>query len=642
MSFLEKCLRKLGHHYIPLMMVATRIFGSVGGLLVIYYTELTLELPAIVRVHFRFGSIVVVILGCTLTVLLAQWETRTLRRILRKLAEGREISPEEASEAGREAVLFVGRHHRHEAWLVPCSTLVPLLIYLKIAVGISSTVVVNITAAVFMGIAMALMSTFFVVEYCMAPVVRYLLDQGIRIEYGSLPTGRLRLRFRLCFGLIIVTTALMIGTLARQRAADILTEGLSQGNEAAAVKAVDDLRVHSTYITVAAVIVGMVFSTLLANSVASRGNRLVAAMERVGKGSFSERVQPTGNDEIDVLARQFNAMVQQLEHNHETIRDLNSNLEYKVRERTHQLELALQELREAQVQLTDAAHRAGMAEIATGVLHNVGNVLNSVNVSTTVLNDRLRRSRLEDLPRFVSRLEQKGADLPAFLAEEGRSAKLIEYLSEFATRVAEERGEMLGEVRSLTEKIDHIRDIIAAQQSFARKVSFREEIDLKSLLGDIIRMHEPSIRKHGIEVVRDFDELSTAYFEKAKLVQVVDNLVKNAIESMSFTSGTPRVLTLTLTGIGSDRVSITVADTGEGISAENMDSLFRYGFTTKHNGNGFGLHSSALAISEMGGTVAARSDGVGCGAAFTLEFPLRIDEETSPSDAPRDAALAVG
>jgi two-component system, NtrC family, sensor kinase len=144
----------------------------------------------------------------------------------------------------------------------------------------------------------------------------------------------------------------------------------------------------------------VVYSSVLSNSVASRAKMLVQAMERVAAGDLHERVRPTGNDEIDRLARQFNAMVEQLERHDHTIRDLNANLERKVRERTSQLEATLQELQETQTQLTDVAHRAGMAEIATGVLHNVGNALNSVNISTTVLGERLRRSKLDDLERL--------------------------------------------------------------------------------------------------------------------------------------------------------------------------------------------------------------------------------------------------
>ena len=188
-------------------MIASRLFGSVGGLLVIYYVELALSMPETIRMHFRISSIFVVVLGCTLTVLLALWETPSVRRVLRCLKDGEPVDDDSLSEATREAVTFVGRHHRHEAWLVPCSTLVPLLIILKLLDDASLNVMLNISLTVFMGISMALMSTFFAVEHFMQPVIRRLLESGTPIDYKLVPPGRLQLRLGVCSTLIIMTTA---------------------------------------------------------------------------------------------------------------------------------------------------------------------------------------------------------------------------------------------------------------------------------------------------------------------------------------------------------------------------------------------------------------------------------------------------
>ncbi|HEX6984827.1 MAG TPA: hypothetical protein VF170_05595, partial [Planctomycetaceae bacterium] len=214
----ERLFRRFGDRYIFVMMVLTRLFGTVGGMLVIYYVELTLKIPDVIRAHFRLAAAVVVFVGCSLTVLAALLETRTLRRVLRLLLAGEPVDPDLGARAGREAMTFLARHHRHEAWLVPCSTLLPVAVFLRVVDGASLNVLANIAVAVFMGIAMALMSTFFVVEHFIQPVIRFLLERGVRIDYASLPAGRLRFRFRLCFALIIMTTSLMIGTLARQRA----------------------------------------------------------------------------------------------------------------------------------------------------------------------------------------------------------------------------------------------------------------------------------------------------------------------------------------------------------------------------------------------------------------------------------------
>ncbi|HUG94227.1 MAG TPA: ATP-binding protein, partial [Planctomycetaceae bacterium] len=634
----ERLLHRFGHHYILVMMILTRIFGSVGGLLVIYYVELTLEMPAVVRTHFRVAAIVVVVIACTLTVLLALWETRNLRQVLRQLAAGEAIDAAQAALAGQEAVVFVGRHHRHEAWLVPASTLLPVLVFLKLVDDADVSILINITVAVFMGTAMALMSTYFAVEHAMQPVIRKLLDCGAEIDYESLPPGRLKFRFGLCSTLIIMTTALMIGTLARQRASDILHES----DEAKKAQAVADLRNHSMYITVAAVITGVTFSAVLASSVASRARNLVHAMESVVRGRLSQRVRPTGNDEIDRLARQFNHMLDELERNDHTIRDLNQNLERKVRDRTHQLEVALKELRATQTQLTDMAHSAGMAEIATGVLHNVGNVLNSVNISASLVCDRLRSSRLDDLKRTTERLSGHRPDLAGFLAVEDRASKLLDYLATLNSKLDAERGDLVGELELLTQKIEHIKSVIAAQQNYARRVSYREELDAERIVNDVLAMHGPSLAKHHVEVHTDFRPVPRILLEKNKLVQVLDNLVKNAIESMRDHGGPQAVLTVGIAPAGDDHIRISVSDTGGGIAPDHLKQVFNYGFTTKREGNGFGLHSSALAMSDLGGTIKVASGGPGRGAAFTIEFPARAAEpaELRAAAAPGPAAVA--
>lgn len=631
----ERLFKRFGHHYILVMMVGTRLFGSIGGLLVIYYVELALQLPAIVRTHFRICSLIVVVIGCTLTVLLALWETRTLRRVINRLRRGRFVSPEDSLAAGREAVTFVGRHHWHEAWLVPSSTLIPVLVALKVLDDAPPNVLINITLTVFMGISMALMSTFFAVEHCMQPVIRWLLERGQEIRYESLPVGKLRFRFGLCSTLIIMTTALMIGTLARQRAADIITDRQNQA------LAVSNLQAHSLYITCAAVVTGVVFSQVLGNSVASRVGKLVDAMENVGSGSLSQRLQPTGNDEIDTLARRFNEMVGKLELNHQTIQDLNSNLEHKVRDRTRRLEATLQELRDTQTKLTDVARRAGMAEIATGVLHNVGNVLNSINISTACLADGLRKSKIADFQEMVGQLNQQQGRLGQFLTEENRAEKLLAYMSALAGTMLAERETLQGELSRLTDKVGHVKGIISTQQHYARRIHFRERVDLIHLLNEILSMHSASLDKHDVDVQREFADLPIAFLEKANLVQVIDNLVKNAIEAMADNEGRPRVLTVQASLASENRVRIVVTDTGMGIAEENLKTIFSYGFTTKEQGNGFGLHSSALALASIGGTIAASSPGLEQGSTFQIEFPLAPETEAEKTEATNTLACSL-
>ena len=643
----EQLFNRFRHRYIEAMILATRAVGSIGGVLVVYYVHLTLTLPEPMRSHFIWSCALVVLLAICLSMTLGLWETRHLRRVLRMLAKGEKPDPELGERAGVEAVTFPGRHHRNEAWLVPCSTLVPVCIILKVLDNAPSGILLNVTFAVFMGIGLALMCTFFVIELLIQPVVRYLLDNGVAVNFNKLPNSKLRFRLNLCFGLVILITAMMIGTMAKQRAADIIAQPDNQD------EAVASLRVHTTYITLAAIVTGLVFSTAISQSVASRVARLVHAMKRVEMGDLSQELRATSNDEIDILTRQFNSMVQQLAQHDATIRDLNTNLERKVETRTlslrllhaeldqrnNELESALEDLRTAQSQLVEIAHRAGMTEIATGVLHNVGNVLNSVNISMTVLSENVRKSKVGGVAKVATLLKEYVQSQELSTTDE-RIRKLPGYLEMLGASLAAEQSQAGDEIKNLTEKVQHIKNIINAQQNYTRRVSFKEPVDLERLIDELLAMHEPSIDKHNILVNVRGDKLPSLSIEKSKLLQVLDNLIKNAVESMAAAEQSEHVLTIQL-GVEPEQVSISVIDTGHGISEEQLKSIFRFGFTTKPNGNGFGLHSAALAMSEMGGGIRVASDGVGRGATFTITLPARRNEETVSRTAP-EAALAVG
>jgi signal transduction histidine kinase len=78
---------------------------------------------------------------------------------------------------------------------------------------------------------------------------------------------------------------------------------------------------------------------------------------------------------------------------------------------------------------------------------------------------------------------------------------------------------------------------------------------------------------------------------------------------------------------GGDYVRIVVADNGVGIPKENLTRIFNHGFTTRKEGNGFGLHSGVLAAKEMGGRLVAAGEGTGHGATFTLKLPTQHQKE---------------
>src|SRR5213595_986470 len=101
---------KLGPRYISFVMVTTRLFGLVGGALVVYYVQLTAQMDDMVRFHWYLSATVVVLFSVVLTVLLALTETRSLRRVLKFLALGHPVPPGLARVACEEAITFSRRH----------------------------------------------------------------------------------------------------------------------------------------------------------------------------------------------------------------------------------------------------------------------------------------------------------------------------------------------------------------------------------------------------------------------------------------------------------------------------------------------------------------------------------------------------
>src|SRR5437588_8761034 len=166
-----------------------------------------------------------------------------------------------------------------------------------------------------------------------------------------------------------------------------------------------------------------------------------------------------------------------------------------------------------------------------------------------------------------------------------------------------ENDKMLKELEFLREKLQDSRNIISAQQNYARKIPFKEYVNLAALVTEVLVMHNPSIAKHHIHLEQDFEVLPPANLERLKLVQILDNVIKNAVESMKWQELPTRLLTMQIRRNGPDRVRIVVSDTCRGIARKTLHKRFNYGFTTKRHGNGFGRHSAANAIEEMGGII---------------------------------------
>jgi C4-dicarboxylate-specific signal transduction histidine kinase len=177
----------------------------------------------------------------------------------------------------------------------------------------------------------------------------------------------------------------------------------------------------------------------------------------------------------------------------------------------------------------------------------------------------------------------------------------------------------------LSKNIEHIKEIVAMQQGYAKLVGVPERVAVASLVEDAVRMNAGAFSRHGVTLQRQLDESQTIVVDKHKVLQILVNLLRNAKYACEESGKADKQVTVRVASRAGG-VGIAVADNGIGIHREHMAKMFTHGFTTKNDGHGFGLHSGALSARELGGSLHVDSAGPGQGATFTLELPERPPE----------------
>ena len=280
-----------------------------------------------------------------------------------------------------------------------------------------------------------------------------------------------------------------------------------------------------------------------------------------------------------------------------------------------------EELERVHKQLMIASRQAGMAEVATNVLHNVGNILNSVNISASLVTERVKQSKAPGVSRVAALLHAQGSAVGDFLVNDERGKHIPEYLTSLGEQLLSDQKIELEELGSLRDNLEHIKDTVAMQQSYAKLCGVTETVAVADLVEDSLRLNAGAFVRHVVTLRREFSEVPPITVDKHKVLQILVNLVRNAKYACDESGRSDKLITLRIEAAPAG-VRICVIDNGVGIPAENMHRLFTHGFTTRVDGHGFGLHSGALAAQELGGSLRVTSDGPGRGAMFILELPL--------------------
>jgi len=263
----------------------------------------------------------------------------------------------------------------------------------------------------------------------------------------------------------------------------------------------------------------------------------------------------------------------------------------------------------------------GMAEVASNVLHNVGNVLMSAVINLEMMQRAVGSSRVGKLKQATSLLLENRSDLASYLAPESRGAQMPDYLAGLADELMGEQTRLLEDMDAMGRHIEHIRAIIQVQQTYARTAVLSEECDLTQLVDDALRIQTAALQRHGVRIRRQLSPVPRLKVDKHKVLQILVNLISNSKHALDGVPEEERTLSVRLLVEGK-KVLIQVEDNGTGIAPEAKQKLFAHGFTTRKDGHGFGLHSSALAAQMLGGKLTLESEGPGRGAVATLELPL--------------------
>jgi signal transduction histidine kinase len=404
-------------------------------------------------------------------------------------------------------------------------------------------------------------------------------------------------------------------------------------------RSITSLYQRTALLALVCTILGLAASIIYAKYLVRPILELQGVVGRVADGDLSARANTDQKNELGQLATSVNSMTEALLLRDRTLKEANESLEQRVDERTRELqdqivarELAHRELEEAQRRLMQLAREAGMAEVATGVLHNVGNVLTSINISANILRDKLTNPpRLTLLKQATDLMRAQGNNLPRFLADDPRGQLVPVLIIELADQILADTNGNAKEIGLLLENIDHIKQIVASQQNYAKSGGVIQIVSPSELFEEATRITGTSINRHHVIIVRDFEDTSKIETDRHQVLQILVNFITNAIQAVKPHTTGERRITFRLRK-ANDRVQFIVEDNGIGIPSENLQKIFGHGFTTRKDGHGFGLHSGALAARSLSGRLDVQSDGPDRGARFVLDLPKALTSVTNHFD----------
>ena len=275
------------------------------------------------------------------------------------------------------------------------------------------------------------------------------------------------------------------------------------------------------------------------------------------------------------------------------------------------------------------AKAAGIAEGATNALHNIGNVLNSILLTTHQLDKRMDFSFIQSLKKLDHLLQSQADNLQGFYRDDPRSEKIPGLISAITESAISQIADVHCELKEIANNADHISAVISGQRENSKSGNQLEPVSIDSLVDQSLAACKVHFQKHSIDVDKDIESnLPLIPTDRHQVIQILANLLKNACEAVSEANISNPKINVNVKK-HRDSLRVEVIDNGIGIDTEKMSHIFERGFTTKSSGCGFGLHSCVAIAEELGGSLSASSDGALQGSTFAFTLPTAAELMTS-------------
>tara|TARA_R110002049_G_scaffold4601_5_gene32255 strand:+ start:358083 stop:360152 length:2070 start_codon:yes stop_codon:yes gene_type:complete len=284
-------------------------------------------------------------------------------------------------------------------------------------------------------------------------------------------------------------------------------------------------------------------------------------------------------------------------------------------------ERMMQRLGSAQIRLASASRAAGMSQVADTVIHNVGNVLTNVNSLIESATDRVKHLRVDPLGKLANRLQEDQADTDLRKA-------MPEYLHGLADSLEQDQRDLSELLTTLNDNVRHIHDVIRDQRRHATTTINQERIALGEVVCEAIRCCQARLDRDSVRVEVSGTIDANVLSDRSMLLQIMINIIGNARQAMRHVDRDKR--SLLIRSVRLDRtIQLEFRDSGCGMTEATLGNIFEAHYTTRDHGSGLGLHFCAITLKRLGGSIHARSEGLGKGATFVLELPVIAEQSRS-------------